>query len=497
MEIVKKSKKLKKRRHRNSDKNDESVNETKCEDNAEVNQNLEVKINVHPSAAARRNEVVQTDISTIFESKELLTEKDEQIKTLNERLQQITNKLYESKNAYTFLKQDFNKAQKLLCSEVGENVTVATLSSQPGGWRGRAEQIHQLQQKVSELQLKLSENDATRKKSLERRSLSSIRIFDKERKQQIENLTKELKETEAMVESTKKKLEAARARTAVLENDLNTSKRTIALLNEKTTHDNQLIELLHEQLKTAETKFQNREVDIKKQNEKIEREIVLLKGELEASHIYIQNFKRQIDEKEKELQTLRSRYESHKDQSGLQPLRVGGFRENPLHSPRSYTRDANEYIAIAVAAEAERERLMELVAVLNRRLDKERNDFEQLSDSFRKERSRATKLETKLQKIELERAGLSKVNTGYYRQRACKPIPTTNYTAEDIEELRLTYELLQEECLTLKTRLETMQKDKASDLAAFKNMLEQTRKIFKDAYRGKMSTAGLHSTVTI
>lgn len=155
-------------------------------------------------------------------------------------------------------------------------MTVATLSSQPGGWRGRAEQIHQLQQKVSELQLKLSENDTTRKKSLgsklicptavyiyviyahskiiwrslilplaERRSSSSIRIFDKERKQQIENLTKELRETEAVVENTKKKLEAARARTAVLENDLNTSKRTIALLNEKTTHDNQLIEVLH------------------------------------------------------------------------------------------------------------------------------------------------------------------------------------------------------------------------------------------------------------
>lgn len=72
-----------------------------------------------------------------------------------------------------------------------------------------------------------------------------------------------------------------------------------------------------------------------------------------------------------------------KDQSGLQPtVRVSGFRESPLHSPRSYTRDANEYIAIAVAAEAERERLLELVAVLNRRLDKERNYIEQLSESL-------------------------------------------------------------------------------------------------------------------
>lgn len=58
-------------------------------------------------------------------------------------------------------------------------------------------------------------------------------------------------------------------------------------------------------MKTAENRFQEREIVIKKQNEKIEREIVLLKSELEASHIHIRNLKRQIDEKEKELQTLR------------------------------------------------------------------------------------------------------------------------------------------------------------------------------------------------
>ena len=42
-----------------------------------------------------------------------LDEKNEQVKSLTERLQQITSKLYESKNAYTTLKQDFNKAQKV------------------------------------------------------------------------------------------------------------------------------------------------------------------------------------------------------------------------------------------------------------------------------------------------------------------------------------------------------------------------------------------------
>ena len=76
-----------------------------------------------------------------------------------------------------------------------------------------------------------------------------MRIFDKEKKQLLESVTKELKETEFTLDNTKKKLEAAKARIAVLENDLGKSKKTIALLNEKTMHDNQLIDALHVTLK--------------------------------------------------------------------------------------------------------------------------------------------------------------------------------------------------------------------------------------------------------
>lgn len=44
-------------------------------------------------------------------------------------------------------------------------------------------------------------------------------------------------------------------------------------------------------------------------------------------------------------------------------------------------------------------------------------------------------------------------------------------------------ELLEEECLALKTRLDTVQQDKAADLAMYKRMLDQARKTFKDACR--------------
>ena len=44
-----------------------------------------------------------------------------------------------------------------------------------------------------------------------------------------------------------------------------------------------------------------------------------------------------------------------------------------LASPRSLG-EPNEYVTLALAAEAERVRLLELVTVLNQRLDKERNE---------------------------------------------------------------------------------------------------------------------------
>lgn len=50
------------------------------------------------------------------------------------------------------------------------------------------------------------------------------------------------------------------------------------------------------------------------------------------------------------------------------------------HTIRS-TCEPNEYVTLALAAEAERKRLLELITILNRRLDKEKNDADILSVS--------------------------------------------------------------------------------------------------------------------
>lgn len=51
-----------------------------------------------------------------------------------------------------------------------------------------------------------------------------------------------------------------------------------------------------------------------------------------------------------------------------------GCQVSPPVSPRNLG-EPNEYVTLALAAEAERVRLLELVTLLNRRLDKERNEM--------------------------------------------------------------------------------------------------------------------------
>ncbi|XP_043489333.1 coiled-coil domain-containing protein 13-like [Polistes fuscatus] len=440
----------------------------------------------------------------------LSKENEDKMKILTDKLQQVKTKLYESKNAYTSLKQDFNKAQKLLCREVGDNVTVTGLSSQLGGWRGRAEQIRILQQKIVELQNKLSEYDGTLKGSFvssERKNLANLRNAEKERRQQIENSAKELRQAEVALETYKRKLEASKARIKVLENELNGTKANVAVLNEKRSHDDHLIETLNNRLKSVENKYQEREIDIKNKEDKIERECINVKNDLQAAQIQIDRLTRKLDEREIEIDKLRNGLMIPEDQKLQRTINshtedrnvVNNYRRSPPSTIKNLN-EPNEYVTIAIAAEAERERLLELVIVLNRRLDKERNDANSLAESLRNERYKLAKLESKLRKLENERAGISKVDSGFYKIKNFRSTSgsKTNEEFANTEQIRFKLELLEEECLALKARLNTVQQDKASDLETYKRMLDQARKTFQEACKNKPTiTPASRSTVTV
>ncbi|XP_067205747.1 coiled-coil domain-containing protein 13 isoform X2 [Linepithema humile] len=428
---------------------------------------------------------------------------EERIKCLKNKLQRVQAKLCESRNTCASLRQDINKAQKLLCSEVGENVSITTLSSVPGGWRGRAEQIRNLQQKVAELQIKLSEDEKSQKEPSDQH-LTNLRIIEKERRKQIENTAKELRQTEVALETSKRKLDASKARVQVLEHELSVVKGNIVMLNEKRSHDDRLIDALNGRLKMAEERHQEREIEVQNREHKIERESMNIKNELRATQLHVDRLRRRLEEREIEIDKLRN------DITSDEPLKCrasfrSDVRSSEEHqislptSPRSLG-EPNEYVTLALAAEAERVRLLELVTVLNQRLDKERNESDSLAELLHKEKSKCVKLESKLRNLEKERVGLAKVDSRYRAKSCVRSMSSlrTNEQSTNPEEVRFKIELLEEECLALKTRLNTVQQDKACDLAMYKRMLDQARKTFKDACRNKpLAASGSRSTITI
>ncbi|XP_011310888.1 myosin-11 isoform X1 [Fopius arisanus] len=418
--------------------------------------------------------------------------RDEEVKILQDKLNQVNSKYHKCQNTCLSLRHELNKTQKLLRSEVGDNVTISSLLNHPGGWKGRAEQIQQLQQKLSELHQRLGEKSEKSARnsaiSLERRNSYRTKSIERDRKTQMENLSRELRQMEIALESNKKKLEAARARIKVLENETSDSKRNIIILNDRKIHDDQLIEALNGQLRAVEDRFRERDSDSKCKIDKISHECSIMKNEVQSSRLQIEQLRKKISERETEIHALRLDRVSQVNPNPRESNVFGCSSEAAINP-----QDSNEYVVLGLAAEAERERLVEVVAVLNRRLDKERADADHLSELLRREKTKIIKLEHKLQKIEAEMVARPRVNSGY-RSRSSKSLTSSKSEWSD-DQFRNKLELLEEENLAVKARLATLQQEKTEDLSRYKQLLENTRRIFHDSLRGKISTA--HSTLTI
>lgn len=90
------------------------------------------------------------------EDKEEAAEKQDKIKTLQEKLSSTSIRLFETKNQNMQLKNDLKLATKLLQQEVGESFeSVQSMLNTNSNWRGRAQMVCDLQQKICELKEKL------------------------------------------------------------------------------------------------------------------------------------------------------------------------------------------------------------------------------------------------------------------------------------------------------------------------------------------------------
>ncbi|KAK6637057.1 hypothetical protein RUM43_010731 [Polyplax serrata] len=179
-----------------------------------------------------------------------ISEKDKQIKSLTEKLQAANAKMCDFRNQCQALKQDMKLAQRVIESEVGEKVVFQDLAKENGNWRGRAQQIISLQNKIQHLQEQLSNTTVT-----ESPAVNVLRQMEKDRRASYEETTKQLNQKTIQMEEMRKKLEASKARTKVLENEIIQVKTKLSSLVDKGIRDDQLVAALTSQINVFEDRL--------------------------------------------------------------------------------------------------------------------------------------------------------------------------------------------------------------------------------------------------
>ncbi|KAH8379867.1 hypothetical protein KR009_007756, partial [Drosophila setifemur] len=347
---------------------------------------------------------------------------------LQAKIHNMQHKLFETRNKNTELQTQLKLAQKCLQHEIGEscNINILANNLNQANWRGRAQQILTLSQKVQELKDRLASYE---ERAAERTEYAPVAIgsdldlahtslrtgnqalgagdggatFDRftpgVRKSEIlhrakvEALEKDIVALQSQLEDQRNKTLALKVRNKTLNDEMVKYKMRSNELEEQTDYNGINMNTMNERLNRQRQQYEVRMDEMRAEMIRVTEERDISRRQMEelsGMHLELETVIRQKDVSLNGLQEMVKKLEMD-----LRAL-SGGF----LFSCREFRKE--EFVGILDALEVEKNQLMLLNKTLGDRLEAERTKTEAAQEQIAKLKTRISRMEAKIRELEKE-----------------------------------------------------------------------------------------------